>query len=145
MKCVCSTARQRLGRIASGAGLRVIPGQRDGPKILRWNVSQLDSRHGKSRLGVGKKTPDRKQQDGDDDEVPNKRCRKRAPRNLPLDPVDPKLRILWSVGVHGSARAVKEIAHAGAEFFPGGFPINDKITPGKTQIKGEVPRRVLSA
>src|ERR1700678_2623756 len=106
MKCVCATARQRLGRIASGAGLRVSPGQRDGPKILRWNVSQLDSRQGKSRLGVGKKTPDGKQQDGYEDDVPNKGRRKRAPRQVPLDPVDPELRILRSVGVHASARTV---------------------------------------
>src|SRR5580704_11233090 len=134
MKCVFSTARQWLGRIARGAGLRTIPGQRGGPKILRWNVSQLDSRHGKSRLGVGKKTPDGKQQDGYEDDMPDKRCRKRAPRQPAFNPLDAKLRILRSVGVHGSARAVEEIAHAGAEFFPGRFPVDSQIETGQARV-----------
>jgi hypothetical protein len=108
----------------------MISRQRDWPKILRWNVRQLDSRHGKTRFGVGQKTPDGQQQDGYDNDVPNERCGKCASGQSAFNPLDTKMRILGGVGFDGDARAVEEIAHAGAEFFPGRFPVDSKIEAG---------------
>src|ERR1700735_853925 len=104
MKLLRSAARQRFGAITCGAWLGMHSRQRNRPKILCWDVSQFDTRQGKGGLGIGEKTPDGQQQDGYDDDVPNKGCRKRAAGQAAFDPLDTELRILRSVGVHGSAR-----------------------------------------
>ncbi len=138
MKRVRSAARQRFGRITCGTGLRMVSRQGDRTKILRWNIGQFDSRHGQTRLGVGQKSPDGQQQDGYDDDVPDKRRRECTAGQRPLNPLDAELRILRGVCVLGGARAVEIIAHAGAELFPGRFPVHSQIEAGKARVHGKL-------
>src|ERR1700728_138685 len=99
MKRVGAAAWQRLGRITCWAWLRLSSGERDGPKVLRRNVSEFNLRQGQSRLGAGHEAPDRKQQKDYYDYMPDKGGGKRAMRQVAFDPVHAKLRISRSVRI----------------------------------------------
>ena len=143
MKCIRSAARQRFCRITCGAWLGMNSRQRNGTQVLGCNVSQFNTGQGKGRLGVSQKSPDRQQKNGYDDDVPDKRCRKRASRQPPFNPMDAKLRILWGVSVHRGARAAEISAHAGAEFLPRRFPVHSQIEPGQARMHRQLFHRVV--
>jgi hypothetical protein len=76
---------------------------------------------------MGQETPYREQQNHHDSDVPENGRDKRAPGNFAFDPFDAKLFILSSAGVLDWSWAAEKVAHAGAELFPGGFPVHAKV------------------
>src|SRR5579862_3926887 len=76
---------------------------------------------------MGQETPYRKQQNHHDRDVPQSGGDECAPGNFAFDPFDSKLFILGSVGVLCYARAAEKVMDAGAEFLPGGFPVDAEV------------------